>query len=113
MTNERKKPKFLRQGANYKKMLKKVWRKPRGRDTKLGKKEKSKGKMPSIGYGAKREMRFKHPSGFYEVLVSNAADLERIDPKTQAARISGTVGGRKRSSIVEKAKGLKIKVLNA
>ncbi len=110
--NPKRKPKFIRQGANYKKMLKKNWHKPRGRDSKLKKHHKGKGKMPSVGYGAPVALKYKHPSGFYEVLVSNVNELSKIDPKTHSARISGTVGKLKRESIVKKAEELKIKILN-
>ena len=112
MVNPKKKYKFWKQGANYLKRVKERWRKPRGRDTKLRKKQKGKGKVPSIGYGAPAEMRHKHPSGLYELLVSNVDDLSKIDPENQAARISGSVGKKKKLEIVKKAKELKIKVLN-
>lgn len=113
MVNPKRKYKFWKQGANYLKRVKNRWRKPRGRDTKLRTKQKGKGKVPSIGYGSPKELREKHPSGFYEVLVSNVDDLSGIDPKTHKARISGTVGKRKRGTIVKKAEEMKIKVLNA
>jgi large subunit ribosomal protein L32e len=45
-------------------------------------------------------------------LVYNPSNLDAIDPKTQAAKIGGTVGGKKRATIIEKADQLKIRVLN-
>lgn len=109
---ERRKPKFWKQGANYLKRVKKRWRKPLGRDSKLRKNLKGKGKKPSVGYGSKRDKRYLHPSGFEDVLVRNLKDLESIDAKKQAARISSTVGKRKRNLMLEKAKKVGIKVLN-
>lgn len=53
------------------------------------------------------------PSGYEEVLVYNPKDLEKIDPKRQAARIASRVGRRKRQEILEKAEELGIVVLNA
>jgi len=111
--NERKKPKFYRQGSNYLKRIKDKWKKPRGRDSKLMRKHKGKGRMPNVGFGSKRGTRFKHPSGLFEVMVSNVDDLANIDPKTQTGRISATVGKKKKAEIVKKAKELKIKLLNA
>ena len=51
-------------------------------------------------------------SGFEEILVYNPGNLENIDPKVQAIRISSKVGDKKREMIVEKADELKIRVLN-
>jgi ribosomal protein L32E len=53
-----------------------------------------------------------HPSGKEEVMVWNRADVELVDAETQVARIGGSVGGRKRESILEKAKELNIRILN-
>lgn len=110
--NPRKKPSFKRYAANTKR-VKKNWRRPRGRDNKMKRGEKAKGKRPSVGYGAPRKMRFLHPSGFREVLVANVNDLNKINAENEAARIISTVGKRKRIEIINKAKELKIKVLNA
>ena len=68
--------------------------------------------MPNVGYGAPRELRGLHPSGFREVYIQNLNDLEKIDTEKEAGRISGRIGNKKRKLIVEKAKELKIKLLN-
>lgn len=112
MVNPRKKPKFLRQSWQAYKRLGKKWRRPRGMHSKLRRKEKDKGKMPSPGYGAPKELRYLHPSGFKEILVFNVDDLQKVEPKTEAVKIAHTVGKRKRSDILKKAEELKIKVLN-
>lgn len=112
MTNPRKKPKFLRSGAVAYKRLGSKWRRPRGMHGKLRRHEKSKGKMPSPGYGSPKELRYLHPSGFKEVLVSNFNDLQKIDSKIEAVKISHAVGKKKRTEILKKAEELKIKVLN-
>jgi large subunit ribosomal protein L32e len=112
MVNPRKKPKFLRQGTTYLKKIEKKWRKPKGTQSKLKLKEKAKGRMPSIGYGAPKNLRGMHPSGFKEVFIMNIKDLEKIDKEREAGRISGTIGKRKRIILLEKAKELQIKILN-
>jgi len=109
--NPRKKPAFNRYGANAKRVGK-SWRRPRGRDNKMRKGEKAKGKRPSIGYGAPKETRFLHPSGFREVLIANVNELKKIDPIKEAVRISSKVGKKKKIEIINKAKELEIKVLN-
>ena len=113
MTNPRKKPKFRKQGINYLKRIRVRWRKPRGRDSKLAKKEKSKGGYPNVGYRAPKETRGLHPSGLEEVYVQNIKDLEKIDVKKQVGRLSATIGKRKRQIIVKKAEEMKIRLLNA
>jgi large subunit ribosomal protein L32e len=110
--NPRKRPKFRRWLSQTYRKLRPAWRRPRGLHSKVRVREKSKVKMPSIGYGAPRKLRYLHPSGFKEVLVKNVADLQKIDPKVQAVKIAHTVGKKKRQDILKKAEELKIKVLN-
>jgi large subunit ribosomal protein L32e len=87
------------------------WRKPRGIDS-IHRKED--GAVPKIGYGTNKNLRFRHPSGYFETIVRNVNDLEKIAAQNQvmAARIARTVGKRKRIEIIKKANELKIKVLN-
>jgi large subunit ribosomal protein L32e len=47
-----------------------------------------------------------------DVLVFNLKDIEKIDPETQAVRISSNVGAKKRIEIKKKAGELGLKVLN-
>jgi large subunit ribosomal protein L32e len=47
-----------------------------------------------------------------EVMVWNAKDVEKVDPETQVARIGGTVGGKKKETIISKAEELSIRILN-
>jgi len=110
--NPRKKPKFKRWMSQAYKRIKEAWRRPKGLHSKLRKRIKSKGKIPSPGYGAPKNLKYLHPSGFKEVLVHNVKELERIDTKKEAARIAHTVGKKKRKEILKKAEELKIKVLN-
>ena len=53
-----------------------------------------------------------HPSGYNDVLVHNLQELEDLDPATDAARISASIGKRKKALMLEKASELGIKVLN-
>ena len=110
---KRKKPKFPRQHAHRKaRVKKKGWRKPRGIYSKQREGVKSRGKVPTVGYQQPRKVRGKHPSGYYEVLVSNINDLEKVDPKTHAIRIRSSVGKKKALETAEKAEKMKIKVIN-
>lgn len=110
--NSRKKPAFRRWMSQSYARVGEGWRHPRGHSSKVIRCEKGKFKMPHIGWGAKASERGLHPSGFREVLVSSPKDLDYIDAKVQAAKISATVGKRKRGDILKKAGEMKIKVLN-
>jgi len=92
--------------------IKDQWRKPKGIDNKMRTELRGWPKSVKVGYGGPAAVRDLHPSGYEEVMVWNAGDLENIAPETQAARIGGTVGGKKRESILAKAEELKIKILN-
>jgi large subunit ribosomal protein L32e len=104
---------FKRDGFGKKSQLSDSWRKPRGQHNKQREQKKAKGALPKPGFGSPVSVRGMHPSGFYDVLVYSADDLEGLNPKTHAVRISANVGNRKRSGIQEKALSAGLKVLNA
>ena len=88
------------------------WRAPRGTLSKQRRGFKHVPKRVKIGFRGPKAARGLHPSGFEEVLVHNVAGLEGLDPKTQAVRIGGSVGKRKRAMIIEQATELGLRVLN-
>lgn len=112
MVNPRKKPKFKRWMSQTYKRIKESWRRPRGLHSKIRVREKSKIKMPAIGWGAPKALRGLHPSGLKEVLVHNLKELEKVDPKKEAVKIFHAIGKKKREEILKRAKELRIKVLN-
>jgi large subunit ribosomal protein L32e len=88
------------------------WRKPVGSHSKS---RRSWGYRPANvkgGYRGPVAARNLHPSGFEEVRVFNVDELAAIKPDTQAVRIGGTVGAKKRGDIMKKADELGIRVLN-
>ena len=103
---------FKRDGFGKKRQLSDSWRKPRGQHNKQREQKKAKGALPKPGYGSPVAVRGMHPSGFFEVLVFTESDLENLDVKTQAIRISAGVGGRKRKALQEKAAEAGFKILN-
>jgi large subunit ribosomal protein L32e len=107
-----RRPEFLRQEWFRYAKLGKKWRKPRGMHSKMRRHYKYRPTIVSIGFRGPALVRGLASSGFQEVLVYNPSNLDIIDPKTQAAKIGGTVGGKKRAAIIEKADQLKIRVLN-
>ena len=110
---KKKTPSFRRtEWFRYKRLSRSGWRAPHGMDNKQRRNFKYRGSLVRIGHGKVAAARFLHPSGFREVMVHNVADLEAIDPETEAARVGGTVGGRKRETIYSRADELGIRVLN-
>jgi large subunit ribosomal protein L32e len=104
---------FKRDGFGKKRQLSDSWRKPRGQHNKQREQKKAKGNLPKPGFGSPVAVRGMHPSGFFEVLVFTENDLENLDVKTQAIRISAGVGARKRKVLQEKAAASGFKILNA
>lgn len=109
---KKKKPKFRRQEWFRKKSLGDKWRKPRGLHSKLRRHEKARGSLPKPGYGSPAIVRGLNREGYREVLVRNAKDIEKINPKEEIAIIAGGVGKKKRLEILEFAGKRNIKVGN-
>ena len=92
--------------------IKDRWRRPKGIDNKMRQKRKGWPRTVNVGFRSPKSVRHLHPSGKEEVAVFNVGDLTIVDPETQVARIGGTVGRRKRRSILKEAIELGIRVLN-
>ena len=107
-----KRPNFRRQNWFRYKRLGQKWRRPRGIHSKMRRHFKYRIPVLQAGFRGPASVRGLHPSGFEEVLVYNPKNLEDVDPKAQAIRISSKVGDKKREMIVQKADELKIRVLN-
>jgi large subunit ribosomal protein L32e len=105
-------PQFNRQDYHKKKRVDPSWRKPRGNLSKQRRGIKGKGAMVEAGYRSPTAARGLHPSGFEEVRVHNADDLEDVDPATEAVRIASAVGDRKRERIEDVCEDREIRVLN-
>jgi large subunit ribosomal protein L32e len=107
-----KKPNFVRYESWRYVRLGKAWKKQIGLDNKARLKLKGWEVSPRIGFRGPREARNLHPSGYKEMIVYNLKNLEKVDPKLYAIRISHQVGTRKRMLILGKAEELGLKVLN-
>ena len=106
-------PSFRRtEWFRYKRLARSGWRAPHGMDNKQRKNLKYRSSLVRVGHGKVSAAHGLHPSGFREVMVQNAGDLEQIDPETEAARVGGTVGRRKCGHIYSRADELGIRVLN-
>ncbi|MBD3404892.1 MAG: 50S ribosomal protein L32e [Candidatus Lokiarchaeota archaeon] len=111
---KKRKPAFRHEQAHRWKRVSDSWRKVRGIDSATREKKKGRIAMVSSGYRTPKAVRGLHPSGYIEVRVERPEDIdeEKINPDIHAIRIGGTVGGRKRQAIIEKADALLIRVLN-
>ncbi len=109
---KKKEPEFRRQEWFRYKKLGTKWRKPKGLHSKMRLNKKYRPPLVRVGYRGPVKARGLHPSGFEEVLVYNPSQLDGVDPKRQAVRIAHTVGQKKREAIIERARELKIRVLN-
>jgi len=103
---------FKRDGAGKKKQLSESWRKPRGLHSKKRRQKKAKGPLPKPGYGSPVAVRGLHPSGFREIRVFTAVELEGLNPSEDAVRIGATVGNKKRLVIQERAVAAGLRILN-
>lgn len=105
-------PKFVRQESWRYIRLAENWRKPKGVDNKMRKQVSGVPALVKVGYRGPKRARGLHPSGYRDRLIHNIRDLEKLDPKIDAARIGHSVGRRKRIDIVSRANALGVKVLN-
>ena len=105
-------PKFVRQESWRYVRIHPEWRKPKGIDSKMRRQDKGWPALVRIGYRGPVEARGLHPSGHFEVLVHKVRDLDGLVPGRDVARIGGTVGARKRETILSRATELGIRVVN-
>lgn len=108
-----KKPAFVRPESWRYDKFSVSWRRPRGLDNKIRRKIKGWPPGPSSGYMGPKLSRGLHPSGYEEVLVHNLAEVHKVDPITQVARIAHTVSKRKRVQIIAEARKLELTIVNA
>jgi large subunit ribosomal protein L32e len=113
-TVRRRRPVFGRQAANryYRIGRDGAWRRPRGLQSKQRRHYGYRAQVVSIGYGSPAAVRGLVPSGYRPILVRTDAEIERLDPKLEAAVIARTVGTRRRLGLEETARKAGVRVLN-
>jgi large subunit ribosomal protein L32e len=86
------------------------WRKPKGKDNKMRLRIKGYPPIVEVGYRTNNEIRGRHPSGLYPVVVSSPKDIEKLDPSKHIVYIASEVGLKKRIELVNilKEKGFRI-----
>jgi len=108
---KRRKPKYVQQDAHKLKRLAWKWKKPRGKDSKMGKGIKGYKRMVEPGYGSPRNVYGMHMSGLMPIVVHTVQEIDALQ-KGQGAIIGGTVGARKKIMLIEHAMKKNITLLN-
>ncbi|KAI9296627.1 ribosomal protein L32e [Neoconidiobolus thromboides FSU 785] len=95
--------------------VKTSWRKPKGIDNRVRRRFKGQIAMPKIGYGSNKSTRFCNKDGFKSFLIRDPKDIELLLMHNQvyAGVIAHNISAKKRVGIVERAKQLNVKLLNA
>lgn len=107
---KKKKPEFIRQD-NQIKSLKRKWKQPKGIHSKLREKRKGHIGHPAPCYASPKYVKFLHPSGLKEVVVSNPGQLAQIK-NDEGIVLSAVLGLRKKLILLKKIRELKLPVLN-
>ncbi|MCS4538021.1 MAG: 50S ribosomal protein L32e [Thaumarchaeota archaeon] len=109
---KQRKPDFVRPESWRYVRLHEPWRKPKGIDHKVRLSVKGWPPLVKVGYRGPKAVRGLHPSGMRDILVHNTNEMEKLNPRTDAARFAATLGGKARAMLMQKAQQMGIKVLN-
>ena len=107
---KKKKPKFIRQGIKIKNGLKKAWRRPKGHQSKMRRKELGHRKLPSKGYRNQKEIRGTI-NGQKFFMIKNVDDIKSV-AEGSLVIVSSTIGTKKMIEIFKIAKEKNIKIFN-
>ena len=107
--------KFRRHQSDRFKRVKESWRRPKGIDSAVRRKFRGTVRMPNIGYGSNKKTRHMLPNGFYKFMVRTPSDIEMLlmHNREYCAEIAHNVSSQKRAEIVQRAKELDVRVINA
>lgn len=108
----RKKRTFVVRESKYQAGVKKRWRRPRGIHSAVRQRHAGRPALPHPGYGRPAAVRGLHRSGVKPVLVSRVEELLALNPKSEGAIISATLGTKKKVELLVKALDKKIMILN-
>merc|ERR1712198_381969 len=111
----KKRGSFVRPKSDQFKRVKPAWRKPRGIDSPTRRRFRGARLMPNRGYGSPKATRGMELNGKYNIVIRNMSELEALKMKRTRYNIvlGAAVGGKKRSTMLERANQLGFKVINA
>jgi len=107
-----KKPTFIKQDVHKRKKLAKHWRKPKGLQSKMRLKLNGYRRSVTPGWGSPKEVYGLDRSGLKIIKISTITELNKLNPQEEGALISSTVGLKKKTEIIKKAKEKGITLLN-
>ena len=96
----KRKPTFVVKEWKFGHGVKRRWRFPRGKHSKVRQMHKGRPALPHPGHGSPKEVYGLDKHGLLPVLVKTTADLEKLDPAKESALISGKLGNRKRVELL-------------
>ena len=109
---KKKMPKFRRQESHVKARLSRTgWRKPKGTHSKMRRQRKGYDVIVKVGYRTPKLLRGRLRSGLLEVEITTPEELKNIT-KDQIALIPRTLGNRRRLTILQEAKKMKVNISN-
>lgn len=109
---KKKKYTFVVKESKFFSGVKKRWRFPRGKHSKVRQMHRGRPALPQPGHGSPKEVRGLHSSGLKPYLLSKVADLESLDNKVHGIVISSSIGNRKKITLIETALEKEFKILN-
>ncbi len=110
MSKEFKRTDYMRHLKLGKRDRKVVWRRAKGKHSKIRRKRMGYPRKPEVGYRT-QQSQSGLVDGMQPILVHNIQELEAITPKTQAVIIA-RVGAKKKLDIIKKANEKGLTILN-
>lgn len=107
-----RKPVFVVKESNNTARIKKRWRFPRGRHSKVRQMHRGRPALPHPGYGSPEKVRGLHKSGLEMVVVNNLSQISVLDSAKEGAVIASGVGAKKKLDLLRFAKEKSIIVFN-
>ncbi len=104
----KRKPTFVVKEWKFGHGVKRRWRFPRGKHSKVRQMHKGRPALPHPGHGSPKEVYGLDKHGLLPVLVKTAEDLTNINPAKESALISGKLGNRKRLDLLSLVQEKKI-----
>jgi large subunit ribosomal protein L32e len=104
-------PNFIRQDHHKKKRLAKIWRRPRGCDSKKRLMKNNRVKVKP-GYGTPSVLRDLDENGKEVIMIRSLKEIEFLNSKSQVVIVSRKIGLKNKILVIEKLVSLKIKILN-
>ncbi len=113
LAQKKRKPAFVVKESSFSARVKKRWRFPRGKHSKVRQMHKGRNALPNPGYGAPKLVRgVDAKSGLYPVVIASEKDLLAVDKASQGVLLSAKLGIRRKIVLIQKVQELGLTLLN-